>query len=115
MVSVPSTGREQELASRTLQLAGTTTKLNIPAICWNIELGSFWYMKEVRAFFSFLSNKSLLGTCSFKSCHLSAGWQMLSFPSVAFVFSLSHFATTAFKPDSPTFSLPPRSISRSGS
>lgn len=42
-------------------------------------------------------------------------WQILSFPSVAFVFSLSPFTTNVFKPDSPAFSLPPRSISRSGS
>lgn len=42
-------------------------------------------------------------------------WQMLSFPPVGFVFSLSPFAATVFKPDSPAFSLPPRSISRSGS
>lgn len=72
VVSVPSTGQEQELASRTLELAGTISKWNIPAICWNIQLSSFWCMKEVCAFFSFLSNKSLLGTSSFKSCHLSA-------------------------------------------
>ena len=29
-------------------------------------------MKEVGAFYTFLSNKALLGTSSFKSCHFSA-------------------------------------------
>lgn len=93
VVSVPSTGREQELTSHTLQLAGTTSKWNIPAICWNIELGRFQYMKEVCTFFSLLSSKSLLGTCSFKSCHLSAALENAEFSFrsfCVFIVSLCH-------------------------